>query len=139
MRHGSTPGPGREIDQSHPLRVVIADDRRTLRELVAARLGTAAEVQVVGQAGDGVEAVDLVERLSPDVVVMDLEMPRMGDVEATRRIAGRHPGVRVVGFSSTPSESLLVEMLNAGAVAYVDKLAPPETLLDAVRTAADGG
>ena len=114
-----------------PLRVLIADDlartRRALRALFAAHAG----FQVVGEAADGEEAVAAVERLRPDVVVLDVRMPRLDGIAATGRIKARSPDVRVVAHSL--AVELRDDALAAGADAFVAKGTPTDDLLSALR------
>ncbi len=116
-----------------PLRLLIADDRprtrRALRALLAAHPG----FEVVGEAADGEEALAGVERLCPDLVVLDVRMPRLDGVEATARIKTRWPTVRVVAHSLAVERR--ADALAAGADAFVPKGAPGEELLGALRAA----
>jgi DNA-binding NarL/FixJ family response regulator len=118
-----------------PLRLLIADDRARTRRAVRALLAAHPGFEVVGEAADGEEAVAGVERLRPDVVLLDVRMPRLDGVGATVRIKARWPGIRVI------AHSLAVErrgdMLAAGADAFVPKGAPTDELLGVLR--ADSG
>ena len=117
-------------------RVLIADDQRVLRCALAALLRTMPGIDVVAVAVDGEDAVAKAESLRPDVVLMDVSMPRLDGLEATRRIAAGCPGTRVVGLSMHDG-SVGEAMLRAGAAAYVAKDAPPDQVEAAVRSAAD--
>jgi DNA-binding NarL/FixJ family response regulator len=114
-----------------PLRVLIADDRARTRRALRALLAAHPGFEVVGEAADGEEAIAAVERLRPDVVVLDVRMPRLDGIAATARIKGRWPDIRVV------AHSLAVERrgdaLAAGADAFVLKGAPTDELLSALR------
>jgi DNA-binding NarL/FixJ family response regulator len=103
------------------IRVVIADDQRVVREGLAMILGLLQDVQVVGAASDGAEAVALAERLLPDVVLMDLRMPRCDGVEATRQLHERAPGVRVVILTTYSDDRSVLDALRAGARGYLTK------------------
>ncbi|MCL5280959.1 MAG: response regulator, partial [Planctomycetes bacterium] len=118
---------------SSVLRVLLVDDHKVMREGLAALLGEQADLQVIGQAGNGREAVDLAYRLRPDVVVMDVAMPLMAGEEATRRIKHHLPGVRVVALSMFEEADLAETMRQAGAAAYLLKTAPSDELLAAIR------
>ena len=99
---------------------------------------TEAEIEVVGMAADGREALELVRRHRPDVVLMDLAMPGLNGVEATRLIAAEHPGVCVVVLTSFGDEACIADALDAGAQGYLLKHAEPETLIGAVYSAHAG-
>ncbi len=116
---------------NHPVRIVIADDQRATRQGLAALLNLASDVCIVGEAADGQEAVDLVAACHPDVVLMDLHMPVMDGVEATRAIKARWPQVRVIAL--TMYAGLQAEALTAGADDFVLKGCPPEALYGAIR------
>ena len=115
-----------------PIRVVIADDHAIVRMTLALLLAEEDDVEVVGQAADGAEAVERARELSPDVLIMDVNMPRMNGIEATRKIASGCPSVKVIGLSMHTTDTLAKEMLQAGAVGYVPKGTPVRDLLDAI-------
>jgi DNA-binding NarL/FixJ family response regulator len=117
------------------IRVLIVDDHAVVRQGLAQLLGSADDVDVVGTAGDGDEAVELVTSTAPDVVLMDLSMPGVDGVEATRRIG---EGARVVVLTSFADERRIVDALDAGACGYILKDATPDEVLAAVRAAAAG-
>jgi signal transduction histidine kinase len=121
-----------------PVRVLVVDDIEETRESLARLLERLGGIEVVGVAADGVEAVELVGLLLPQVVVMDLRMPRMDGVEATRRIAASHPKVVVLILSAYGDESLVIEALMAGARGYLLKGASAAELADAIWGAAAG-
>lgn len=114
-------------------RVLLVDDHTVMREGLRMVLGAAPDIAVAGEAGDGKEALDKVEEVHPDVVLMDLSMPGMSGTEATRLIKKRHPEIRVIGLSMYTEEEGGREMLDAGAEAYFSKSGPPEKLLLAIR------
>ena len=120
------------------IRVVVADDHSVVREGLAQLLSTAADVELVGAAANGSEAVDVVERERPDVVLMDLSMPEVDGAEATRRILAADPTARVVVLTSFADDRHILEALRAGAIGYVLKHAEPDELLGAIRAAAAG-
>jgi DNA-binding NarL/FixJ family response regulator len=120
------------------LTLVLADDHRIVRQGLRALLATEPEFRLVGEAADGLEAVRLVERLRPDVLVLDLMMPGLGGLEVARRVARQSPSTRTVILSMYANEAYVVEALRAGAAAYVLKESGAEELIQAVRAAAAG-
>jgi len=121
-----------EPEYRRPIRVVIADDHRIIRSSLVALLATRPEIEVVGEATDGIEAIDLAETLDPDVVVMDVTMPRLNGIEATRRLHQQRPNVRVVGLSMHDSREILAAMLQAGASRFITKGGPPQSIIEAI-------
>ena len=118
--------------------VVLVDDHAIVRDGLRRILHESGDIKVVGEAGDGQAAVALTERLHPQVVVMDISMPLLSGVEATRLIKARCPGVAVVFLSMHESEQYFLEALRCGAEGYVPKSAPASDVIDAVRGAAAG-
>lgn len=117
------------------IRVLVVDDHAVVREGLVQLLSSAPDVDVVGSAADGAASVDLVESLSPDVVLMDLSMPGVDGVEATRRIGD---GARVVVLTSFADERRIADAIDAGASGYILKDATPDEVIAAVRSAAAG-
>ncbi len=122
----------------HPIRVLLVDDHAVVRKGLCALLERELGIEVVGEAENGEQAVRLVERLRPDVVLMDLEMPVLDGTEATRRIGGRDPGARIVVLTSHAAEEDVFPALKAGAQGYLLKHSPPEDVLRAIRRAHEG-
>src|SRR4051794_17032610 len=120
------------------VRVVVVDDHALVRAGIVELLG-ANGIEVVGQAADGEEAVALVGALRPDLVLMDLSMPRLSGTLATRRIHERHPEVRIVVLTSYVDRTDVLEALDAGAVGYLLKDARPQDLVSGVRAAMNDG
>ena len=118
--------------------VLVADDQAMVRAGFAAVLAAQPGIDVVGQAADGVEAVALARELRPDVVVMDIRMPVMDGLEATRRILAADSTVRVLVLTTFNLDEYVYEALRAGASGFVLKDDPPEQLIAAVRTVAAG-
>jgi DNA-binding NarL/FixJ family response regulator len=121
------------------IRVVIVDDHAVLRAGLEQMLTGEADLEVVGTASSGDEAISLVRELRPDVVLMDLQMPRVDGVEATRQIVADGSGAEVVVLTSFSDSARIVAALDAGAVGYLLKDADPEDVLDGVRTVSRGG
>jgi len=120
------------------LRVLIVDDHTLVRAGIRSLLQAAPSVEVVGEAEDGLNAIDQVRALRPDVVLMDVGMPRLGGVDATRRIKEEFPQVQVLALTVHDNEEYLFQMLRAGACGYVLKKAKPVELVDAIEAAARG-
>jgi DNA-binding NarL/FixJ family response regulator len=125
-------------DSTDRISVVLVDDHAVVRTGLAQLLSGAADIEVVGQAADGAEAIEVVRATRPDVVVMDLQMPGMDGVEATRVIVGEELGSEVVVLTSYSDSSRIVAALDAGAVGYLLKDADPEDVLDGVRAVSRG-
>lgn len=120
------------------IRVVLADDHTVVRAGLKAVLGTAKDIDVVGEAKDGREAIALVDRFKPDVVVMDLSMAGMDGTAATKEIVAKGVSTRVLILTMHPEEDYLVPLLEAGAAGYLVKSAADRELVDAVRAVAKG-
>jgi DNA-binding NarL/FixJ family response regulator len=120
------------------IRVVIADDHAIVRGGLEQLLSTADDLLLVGTAADGEEVVEIVARERPDVVLMDLSMPNVDGVGATRRIVAANPDARVIVLTSFGDDRHIADALDAGAVGYMLKHAGPDELLDAIRAAAAG-
>jgi DNA-binding NarL/FixJ family response regulator len=120
------------------VRVLVADDQRVVREGLALLLDMADDIELVGLAQDGEDAVRLTAEAKPDVVLMDLRMPRVDGVEATRRIRGEHPEVHVVVLTTHADDESVFAALRAGARGYLTKDAGSGEIYDAVRVVAQG-
>jgi len=118
--------------------VLIADDHELIGMGIRQFLANQSDVEVVGMATDGAAAVDLASRLQPNVVLMDLAMPEIDGVEATRRITAQLPDVRVLVLTSFSDRERILDAVDAGAVGYLLKDAPPDELLRGIRAAARG-
>jgi len=125
-------------DGAPPLRIVVADDQRAVREALATVLDAELGFEVVGLAADGEEAVELAHRLSPAVVLMDLRMPNVDGVAATRRLAAELPVVKVVVLTTFADDASIMGALEAGALGFLTKDAGREQIALAVRSAAAG-
>lgn len=120
------------------LRVVVADDQELVRAGFAVLIDSAPDLEVIGQAANGVEAVDLVVALEPDVVLMDVRMPGLDGIEATRQIARSGSASRVLMLTTFDRDEFVHEALRAGASGFLLKDTPPADLLDAIRVVAAG-
>lgn len=127
-----------EEEGGAPARVVVADDQTVVREGIVMLLGLLPGIEVVGAAADGHEAVRLVAELDPDVVLMDLRMPRCDGVEATRRIRAEHPRTQVVVLTTYADDASLFPALRAGARGYLTKDAGGDEIVRAVRSVLSG-
>jgi len=112
---------------------MVVDDHDFCRDEVVAALGAERDLEVVGDCADGVEAVRLADRIQPDVIVMDLQMPRMNGAEASREILRRHPQVRIVVVTGAPHSPLAREAMAAGAYTGIAKSGDCHPLLAAIR------
>ncbi len=120
------------------IRLLLVDDHAVVRSGLRMLLGNEADMEIVGEAGSGHEALDQVEQLQPDLVLMDIGLPDMTGIEVTRLIKQKWPQVAVVALTIHEDEEYFFQMLQAGANGYVPKRAAPEELLTALRTAAEG-
>ena len=116
-----------------PIRVLIVDDQPLIRRGMSLMLGVEPDIEVVGQAADGAEAVALSETLNPDVVLMDLHMPGMGGVQATREITKAQPDVHVMVLTTFDTDDMVFEAIRAGAQAYLLKDAGEAEVLETIR------
>ncbi|MBD3782912.1 MAG: response regulator transcription factor [Micrococcales bacterium] len=124
---------------SEPVGVLVVDDHPVFREGFAALLASIDEVRVLGTASTGAEALDKVATLAPDVVVMDVQMPELDGIEATRRLAAEHPDVGVVVLTMSEEDATIFDAVRAGARGYLLKGAEPDEVVRAVTTVAAGG
>ncbi len=120
------------------IRVLIADDEALMRKALHVFVSAAPDMEVVGEAADGVAAVHLAAELQPDVVLMDIQMPRMDGVEATKGVLAASPRTRVVAVTTFSSKRYVVPALRAGASAYLVKDTEPAALVTAIRDALEG-
>ena len=115
------------------IKILLADDHEIVREGLRTLFEKQADMKVVAEANDGREAVQLAHQLLPDVVIMDISMPRMNGMEATRRIVGKHPGIKIIALSRHGEKRFIQDMLDAGASGYVHKTCGYTELLKAIR------
>ena len=117
-------------------RIVLADDHAVMRHGLAVMLQEDPNIDIIGEASDGETAVDLVRKLKPDVVLMDISMPGMNGIQATRIIHSEFPEISVIGLSMFQEGEQAAAMLDAGAVNYLAKTGPPDGVLAAIRDCA---
>ncbi|RPI24401.1 MAG: DNA-binding response regulator [Chloroflexota bacterium] len=121
------------------IHILVADDHPVVRDGLAAILGTQPDFEVVGEAADGSEVIRQVARLSPDVLLLDLEMPGMDGVEALRQLRSQSAGVQVIVFTAYDTDDRILGALQAGARGYLLKGAPRDELFRAIRVVSEGG
>ena len=126
------------MSRSNPIRVMVVDDHGMVRRGLVAYLEEEPDLELVGEAADGEEAVQLCEQLLPDVILMDLVMPELGGVDATRSIRKRWPQVQVIALTSFQDKELVQEVLQAGAISYLLKNVSGSNLVEAIRAAYAG-
>ena len=131
MPRAQIPGEFRRITPMK-LRVLLADDHPIVRQSLSRFLQTQDDFEVVGEAQDGCQAVDLANLLQPDVIIMDISMPNLNGIEATRQILSDHSQVKVIGLSMHTGKRWVAEMFRAGALGYLSKDCDFDELLDAV-------
>jgi DNA-binding NarL/FixJ family response regulator len=121
------------------IRVLVADDHTIVRKGLCALLNSEPNIEIIGEAADGREAVERIDKLKPDVVLMDISMPSLNGLEATRQIRRRHPGVRILILTMHTNEEYIFEILQAGASGYVLKKSAPSDLVSAIHAVYQGG
>lgn len=121
------------------IRILVADDHPVVRDGLVAMLGTQPDFVVVGEASSGSEVVEMAARLSPDIVLLDLEMPGMDGVEALRRLHTTRPDTHALVFTAFDTDERIVSAIQAGARGYMLKGAPRDELFNAIRTVSQGG
>src|SRR5215472_12513066 len=123
---------------SSPLRIVVADDQASVREGLVLLLDGLPDIDVVGAAADGQQALDLVAEHNPDAILLDLHMPLLDGIEATRRLAAEHPDVAIVVLTTFADDTSVLDALQAGAQSYLTKDADRTRIAQALRAAAGG-
>ena len=120
-------------------RVVLCDDHEIVREAIKARMANSSVVEIVGEAGNGRDVVDVVKELEPDVLIIDVELPKRDGIEATKEVLKVRPRTKVIIFTAHAQPDLLALALRAGASGYVLKSAPAEDIARAVKAVTGGG
>jgi DNA-binding NarL/FixJ family response regulator len=120
------------------IRVLLVDDHTLLRAGVTQFLATVADLELVGEATDGLQAIEIVGRLRPDVVLMDISLPRLDGIDAARRIVAEWPDTKVLGLTSFYDRKRVSDMLAAGACGYLLKDVEPDELVRGIRAAVAG-
>ena len=115
------------------IKVLIVDDHTLVRQGIRSLLALTADIEIVGEAGDGREAIGKVRQLAPDVVLMDLAMPKMGGLEATRRIRREFPATKVLAVTQYDDSEYVIPVIEAGARGFVTKMASPLELASAIQ------
>ena len=131
-------GDGSIMNDREPIKVIVIDDHDMVRRGLAAYFKTYPDITLIGEAGDGREGVEICLELDPDVVLMDLIMPRMGGVEATRKICEKRPDIQVIALTSFQDKSMVQEAIRAGAISYLLKNVDGDNLAAAIRSANAG-
>ena len=126
-------------EQPTPIRVLVTDDQRVVRDGLVLLLGLLPDIQVVGAAADGAEAIRIAAHQDIDVVLMDLNMAHLDGIQATRQLRSTHPAIRVLVLTTYADDDSLLPALEAGANGYLTKNADAETIAEAIRTVHAGG
>ena len=125
-----------EIIMRHykPIKIVLADDHEIFRDGFRVMLKKQNSIQLIGEAANGEQLVELAESLKPDVIITDIKMPVLDGIEATRYILNKHPGIQVIGLTMFDDDNLIIDMLEAGAKGYLLKSAHKKEIIDAITT-----
>jgi len=121
-----------------PIRVLLADDHPVVRTGIRNLLGRSPDIQVVGEASNGTEALQLCDELKPDVILLDMEMPGLKGVEVAQRLRSMESSIRVLALSAYDDKQYILELLESGASGYLTKEEAPETIIDAIRGVSQG-
>ena len=121
-----------------PIKVMIVDDHNLVREGLKAVFGQGDEIDVVGEAGSGEEAIELVDKIKPDVILMDISMPGINGIQATKLIRDKHPDAKIVILTMLDQEGYVYEAIKAGATGYMLKSTSSDELVNAIQTVNEG-
>ena len=116
-----------------PIRIVLADDHEIFRDGFNIMLKKQTNIKLIGEASNGVELLEITEKLMPDVVITDIKMPKLDGIEATKIISEKYPGINIIAFSMFDDDNLIIDMLEAGAKGYLLKSAHKNEVIDAVK------
>lgn len=119
------------------IQVLLTDDHPAVRRELGFLINSELDMQVIGEAGDGLQAIEQVRQLLPDVIVMDVSMPNINGIDATRIISVEYPAIRIIGLSMSAEPEIRNRMLQAGATDYVSKSGPVDAILTAIRKAVE--
>ena len=125
------------MSSQKPIRIVVVDDHDVVRRGLAILIRAFDDLDLIGSAANGIEALDLAEKLKPDVMLMDMIMPEMDGVEATRQIRQKYPDIQVVALTSSRDDAQLQAILAAGAVSFLSKNTAIDDLVASIRAAHD--
>jgi DNA-binding NarL/FixJ family response regulator len=120
------------------IRIILAEDHKVVRESIRDLLAKEEDLQIVGEAGDGLQAVELVNKLKPDVIVLDVNMPRLNGIEATKRIKAEQPQVKILILTAYDYDQYIFALLEAGAAGYMLKDISSRELINAIRAVHKG-
>jgi Response regulator containing a CheY-like receiver domain and an HTH DNA-binding domain len=120
------------------MRIVLAEDHKTVREGIKMLVNAQSDMEVVGEAGDGASAIKSVREKRPDVIVMDISMPEMNGLKATRKLKSEFPDVKILTLTRHSDDSFLEQLIGAGASGYILKQSAPAELINAIRTVGGG-
>ena len=120
------------------MRIVLAEDHKTVREGIKMLVNAQTDMEVVGEAGDGAAAIKSVREKRPDVIVMDISMPEMNGLKATRKLKSEFPDVKILTLTRHSDDSFLEQLIGAGASGYILKQSAPADLINAIRTVGGG-
>src|SRR5665647_221608 len=121
-----------------PIKVMIVDDHNLVREGLKAVFSQGDEIEVIGEAGSGEEAIEMVDKVKPDVILMDISMPGMNGIQATKLIRDKHPDAKIVILTMLDQEGYVYEAIKAGATGYMLKSTSSDELVNAIQTVNDG-
>ena len=115
------------------IRILLTDDHINVRKSFIRVLNMESDFEIVGEAQNGLEAIELAEKLLPDVILMDVNMPKLNGIEATRAIHKKHPDIHIIGLSMFEEEVYSKRMRDAGAIDYISKFGPIDNLIASIR------
>lgn len=118
-----------------PIQIVLADDHEIFRDGFNVMLKKQGEIKLIGEAANGVELINIVERLKPDVIVTDIQMPKKDGIEATKELKARFPEINIIALTMFDDDTLIIDMLEAGAKGYLLKSAHKSEIIDAIKSA----